>query len=169
MIAVVRGAPSATVQQYFRTLVERWTRSIRVIGVIAEDHGLTGRACSAGFLRNIATGERFPIFEDVGPGSTCHLDGRGALSAAEAVQRDIAAGCDLVVLSKFGKLEAAGEGLRDAFTTAIEARIPLLTSVSPARDAAWTAFAAAAFDGLTADLDAIDAWVTRRSIAHRSG
>jgi hypothetical protein len=31
------------------------------------------------------------------------------------VREDIAAGCDLVVLNKCSKLEAAGGGLRDAF------------------------------------------------------
>ena len=46
--------------------------------------------------------------------------------AAAAVRRDIAAGCDLVVLSKFGKLEAGGGGLRDAFGAAIEAGVPVL-------------------------------------------
>jgi hypothetical protein len=54
-----------------------------------------------------------------------------ALTAAGAVRRDIAAGCELVVLSKFGKLEAAGEGLAPAFKAALDARLPLLTSVSP--------------------------------------
>jgi hypothetical protein len=61
----------------------------------------------------------------------CHLDGAGALSAAVAVRRDIAAGCELVLLNKFGKLEAAGEGLAGAFKAALDARIPLVTSVSP--------------------------------------
>lgn len=158
-IAVVRGAPGAAVQDLFRALVDRWQPSVRLAGVVAESHGLAGRACSAGYFRNIGTGELFPIFQDLGPGSTaCHLEGAGALTAAEAVQRDIAAGCDLVLLSKFGKLEAGGEGLLDSFKSAIEAELPVLTSVSPAFEAAWVGFAGPTFAVLPADAAKIDAW-----------
>jgi hypothetical protein len=54
----------------------------------------------------------------------CHFDGVGAVAAAATAQSDIAAGYDLVLLSKFGKLEAAGDGLASAFRAA---RVPLLT------------------------------------------
>jgi hypothetical protein len=73
-IAVVQGVPSAQVQELFQTLVGRWQPSARLAGVVAEDHGLADRACSAGFLRSLGNGERFPIFQDLGPGSKiCHL------------------------------------------------------------------------------------------------
>src|SRR5262245_55070582 len=100
-IAVIQGAPSSQVQDLFRSWVERWLPSVRFAGVIAEDHGLPDRACTAGYLRSLTTGEKFQIFQDLGAGSKgCHLAADGALAAAHAVQRDIAAGCDLVVLSK---------------------------------------------------------------------
>ncbi|TXL71114.1 DUF2478 domain-containing protein [Vineibacter terrae] len=162
-IAVVQGMQGAVVQDLFRVLAARWQGCARLAGVIAEDHGLPGRACSAGYLRSLASGERFAIFQDLGPGSAgCHLAGDGALAAAAAVRRDIATGCDLVLLSKFGKLEANGGGLRDAFGAAIEAQVPVLTSVSPAQLAAWKAFAAPLFTVVPADADRIDAW--RRSV-----
>jgi hypothetical protein len=66
----------------------------------------------------------------------CQLDEVGAVAAAVAVQRDITAGCDLVLLNKFGKLEIAGDGLASAFRAAITAGLPVLTSVSPAHDEA---------------------------------
>jgi hypothetical protein len=159
-IAVVQGAPSAVVQELFRDLTQRWQASARLMGVVAEDHGLPDRACSAGYLRSLTDGGRFPIFQDLGPGAKgCHLAGDGAVVAAAAVCRDIAAGGgDLVVLSKFGKLEAGGGGLRDAFGAAIEAAVPVLTSVSPAYGAAWEAFAAPLFVVLPADAERIDAW-----------
>jgi hypothetical protein len=120
----------------------------REAGVLAEHHGLADRACSAGFLRSILTSERFPIFRDLGPGSTtCHLDERAMLSATEAVQQDIAAGCDLVLLNKFGKLEASNSGLADAFRAAIEGDVPVLT---PASESAWQAYATPPFVALPA-------------------
>jgi hypothetical protein len=158
-IAVIRGTSSAEVQDLFRTLVERWRPAFRLAGLVAEHHGLADRACSAGFLRNVTSGERFSIFDDLGPGSTaCHLDGKGAFNAADAVRRDIAAGCDLVLLSKFGKLEADGKGLFGAFTAALDARIPLLTSLSPACQLQWETLAGQTYAVLPADLDRIRAW-----------
>lgn len=158
-IAVVRSGSSHEVQDAFRAFVERWRPSARLVGLIAESHGLSDRACSAGFLRNIASEERFSIFQDLGPGSTaCHLDGAGALKAAAAVQRDIAAGCDLVLLSKFGKLEARGDGLFGAFKAAVDAHVPLLTSVSPAWEEPWKTLSSRSFAILPADPDEISTW-----------
>jgi hypothetical protein len=58
------------------------------------------------------------------------------------VRREIEQGCDLVVLSKFGMLEADREGLADAFIAALEADIPGLTCVSERFQKAWTESAA---------------------------
>jgi len=81
-IAVVQGMPSAQVQDLFHTLVGRWQPSARLAGVVAEDHGLADRACSAGFLRSLGNGQRFPIFQDLGPGSTtCRESSRHPRSA----------------------------------------------------------------------------------------
>lgn len=158
-IAVIQGAPTSEIQALFRSLVDRWQPAARIVGVIAEDHGLPDRACTAGYLRSLAKADRFQIFQDRGPGAKgCQLWGAGALSASEAVQRDIAAGCDLVVLSKFGALERKGGGLRDAFTAAIEAGVPVLTSVSPAYMEAWETFAPSLSVVMPLDAERIEAW-----------
>lgn len=158
-IAVIQGAPSSEIQALFRSLVDRWQPSARIVGVVAEDHGLPDRACSAGYLRSLARADRFQIFKDRRPGAKgCQLWGAGALSASETVQRDIAAGCDLVVLSKFGALERKGGGLRDAFTAAIEGGVPLLTSVSPDYMEAWEAFAGPLSVVMPLDAEKIEAW-----------
>jgi hypothetical protein len=158
-IAVVQGAPGAVVQALFQTLAERWQPQVRLAGAIAEDHGLPDRACAAGYLRSLRDGARYPIFQDLGRGSeACHLAGDGALVAATAVAKDIETGCDLVILSKFGKLEVDGGGLRDAFVAAIEAGVPVLTSVSPKQAAPWQTFAAPLFMPIAADAGEIEAW-----------
>lgn len=159
LIGVVRGAPNLDIQELFRVLADRWRPEVRLVGLVAESHGLPGRHCQAGYLRDVATGERFSIFNDLGPGiAGCHLDGAGAVAAAAAVQRDIVEGCELVLLSKFGKLEAAGGGLAAAFRAALDANIPLLTSVSPAHDAAWREFVKRKFVVLPPEPAAIDLW-----------
>ena len=170
LVAVVRGASNIEIQGIFRNLADRWRSDVRLGGAVAEDHGLPDRVCQAGFLRNLADGARFSIFHDLGrDAAMCHLDGVGAASASEAVERDIADGsCELILLNKFGKLEAAGDGLAGAFRAALAARLPLLTSVSPAHDGAWRLFADTDFAVLPADPGAIDLW-RRASLASAAG
>src|SRR5215470_4824237 len=98
IIAVVRVHRNAEIQVIFRALADKWRPDVRLAWLVAEDHGLAGRHCQAGYLRNLTTGARFSIFHDLGPGvPMCQLDGIGAVAAAAEVQDDIAAGCDLVL------------------------------------------------------------------------
>src|SRR5215472_12949897 len=116
IIAVVRGVSNLEIQAIFRALADKRQPDVRLAGLVAENHGLPDQHCQAGYLRNLTTGARFSILHDLGSGvAACHLDGVGAVSAAATVERDIAEGCDLVLLSKFGKLEIAGAGLVGAF------------------------------------------------------
>jgi len=81
---------------------------------------------------DLATGARIAISQDLGPGSTaCNLDPGGVAMACAAAQRAIEQGADLVVLSKFGKLEAGHGGLCDAFAAAMAAETPVLTTLKP--------------------------------------
>ena len=96
---------ASVIQELFAEFVGGWRIDARIAGALAQSHGLADRACSAGCLDSIGSGERFAMFQNLGAGSTgCHLDARGLLAAAVQVRQDIAAGGE-VVLSKFGKLE----------------------------------------------------------------
>jgi hypothetical protein len=143
--------------------------------VLEESHGQDDQVCGAGYLRSIANGARYSMFQDLGPGSTaCRIDPAGVLLAGEAVRRDIAAGCDLVLLNRFAKLEAERQGLMSAFVAAVEAQVPLLTSVSPAFQGAWERFAAPAVrasaltEDNTCDDDSASPHVNANGIAKKS-
>src|SRR5262249_17104173 len=124
-IAALQGASSAVVRDMFRAVVARWQSSARIAGVLEENHGQGNQVCGAGYLRSIASGARYSMFQDLGPGSTaCRIDPAGVLLAGEAVRRDIAAGCDLVLLNRFAKLEADRQGLMSAFLAAAEGHGP---------------------------------------------
>jgi len=159
-IAVVRGPDSATVQALFQQMVERWRASgVQVVGLIENTHGLAGRTCNAGVLRDIATGSPYPIFrEAVLRSDACHIDVTGAELASKAVLAQIGT-CDLVILSKFGKLEAAKRGLIGAFEAAKTLGKPVLTTVSDRHFEAWREFAPDA-STLEARPDALTQWWT---------
>ena len=160
-IAVVQGGESAAIQQLLADFFAGWEQRARIVGVIEDALG-ESCGCAPGHLRNLAGGRSFPVFQDLGPGSTgCSLDGPSLVEASEQVRRDIARGCDLVMLSKFGKFEAeSGSGLLPAFIDAIEAGSRVLTSVAPKFMAAWDAFAAPFYVVIPAERQAIDAWWT---------
>lgn len=64
-----------------------------------------------------------PIFQDLRPGRRRLPSGRLRRLDRRRCQRGIASGCDLVVLSKFGKLESIGQGLNSAFKAALAAGV----------------------------------------------
>ena len=156
-IAMVQGADSSVIQQLFRDFIARQPKSLRIAGLIESGNCKTP---SEGRLVNIADGRDFALFQELGAGSVaCALDAESVIDASSRVCADIARGCDLVVLNKFGKLEAENRtGLIPAFAAAIEAGIPILTSVSPKFAQAWSAFAAPMFNVLPPEMEALDGW-----------
>ena len=164
-IAVVQGADSESIQKLLAAVVADWrVGGIRVTGVTAEAHGLPDRTCSAGLLRGIGSGDQFPIYlETAPPGTSCHLDAQGVEAACASIIDQIA-NSDLVVLSKFGKLEAMRKGLFPAFEAAIAAGRPVMTAVSAKHRSAWQAFAPNA-TYLEADKSALTDWWSRLSSA----
>jgi hypothetical protein len=126
----------------------------------ARDGPTDGRTCRAGDLQSITDGARYPMFERLPAGATvCDVQDDKVTRACAAVLQDISAGCDLVILSKFGKLETEGGGLMAAFRAAAAANIPLLTCASPAACVAWEGFTTQPAEVLFADADALDRWV----------
>jgi len=116
---------------------------VKAVGVVAENNDTEG-VCSAGFLRDLASGKRFSIQLDAPPaGTICHLDTAGMEDAGTSLLAQIA-DADVAVFSKFGKMEAAQQGLWAAFAAAVAAGKPLLTTVSSRHTESWAIFAPAA-------------------------
>jgi hypothetical protein len=158
-IAVVQGAASEVVQSLLRAFVAGLPADVRTAGVIEDPFTPQEGECAAGDLRSLSDGRRFQMLQDLGPGAAaCRLDADGVVSACEAVLQGIATGCDLVVLNKFGKIEADRSGLAPAFASAAQAGLPILTSVAPRFTEAWDRFAAPYYVILPPDLGAIEAW-----------
>jgi len=159
-IAALQGASSATIQALLNDFAYRALRQgYRVAGVIELATGAADAGLRRRVVRDLSTGAVMSISQDLGQGSTaCNLDPSGVIDACAAVERGIAAGADIVVLSKFGKLEAERSGLSGAFRAAIGAGLPVLTAVSPPMATAWGLFAGPLAQFIPADAGVIDAW-----------
>jgi hypothetical protein len=116
-IGVIVAESGADKQVLLKQFADRRRgEGLRIAGLVEIAAPDAHSGCGALDLLDLATAARIAISQNLGPGSTaCNLDPGGVAMACAAAQRAIEAGADLVVLSKFGKLEAGNGGLRDAF------------------------------------------------------
>lgn len=116
-IAALQGAPTGALQDILEAFAKRLAASgLRVAGVIEMPTCVKGGGCKQLGVRDLVSGETFSISQDLGAGSTaCNLDPEGLVRACGCVERAIDDGADVVVLSKFGKLEAARAALPTRF------------------------------------------------------
>lgn len=113
-------------------------------------------------LEDIVSGHRTPLFDDRGPGARgCRLDIAALLEAVMEIERSFEINPSLLVLNKFGKVEAEGGGMCGVIAKALERGIPVVIGV-PARNLeAWRGFADEFSTELPADTDQIERWLTR--------
>lgn len=156
-IAVIANREGLDSPALLAAAAAAWSKAgMRVVGLLARNTS-SDELCSAGFLRDIASQDDYSVRLDASPAlTTCHLDAAGMETACAALLEQIPS-ADIVVLSKFGKLEAMQRGLWAAFKAAAAADKPLLTTVSDKHVAAWKAFAPASA-WIDAGLPAIGEW-----------
>jgi nucleoside-triphosphatase THEP1 len=82
----------------------------------------------------------------------CQIDNARTIEAA------IEEGGDLVIVNRFGKLEAAGRGLIRLIKQAVDADIPVITAVPAHRFAAWVKYSNGMSVRLPCRRDAVDGW-----------
>lgn len=164
-IAAVQGASSPVIQATLFAFAEKLrNQGLRVAGVVeVSPCGDEGR-CKSLSVQNLTSGETYSISQKLGAGSeACNLDPSGLAVACGVIEDAIQLGVDVVVLSKFGKLEAARSGLCDAFRAAMIAEIPVITAVSPPVAEDWGRFAGDLSEFVDAHVNALTAWwETRR-------
>ncbi len=139
---------------------ETLVRSGERIGGIVQRNLKDGAGCQVGMQAiDLMTGQEISICQPLGRGAmACKLDPAGLAEAAIAVTRAIAADVDLVVINKFSKQEAAGNGLRDELAGAIAAGIPVLTAVPGKCLDAWNDFTGGIGTTLLCERGAIEGW-----------
>jgi hypothetical protein len=88
----------------------------------------------------------------------CRPDPSRLASVARVIGAAIAEGVDLVVINRFGKLEAEGQGLIHLIKSAVHADIPVVTAVPEYRFAAWLNYSGGMSVGLRCHRAALDHW-----------
>lgn len=92
-------------------------------------------------MRGLREGWELPILEIRGSQAQgCRLDPRAIADVAGRLEADVARGCDLLVVNRFGRSEAEGDGLRSVLERAAFDGIPILIGVRADYAPAWEAF-----------------------------
>lgn len=95
----------------------------------------------------------------------CHLDEGHLAETRCRIAAAMSEGADLVIINRFGKLEATGGGFVDEIRLAVAADIPVLIAVTDQRFWMWTRFCAGMTVKLACSREPIEAWwraVSRR-------
>ncbi|KIZ44562.1 MULTISPECIES: DUF2478 domain-containing protein [Rhodopseudomonas] len=182
LIAAVRGGPGTPAADVLTAFaLRRKAEGVRIVGVIVppeetghvpphppgnshgeghvQDHGGHPNCECRSELLDIATGDRYAMHQNLGSGSqACNLNSSSLALASGAVERAIAQGPELVVLSRFGGQEATRGGLMAAFQAAVAAGVPVACVVTPKADEVWADFAQGLSVSLPAEGEALDAW-----------
>lgn len=142
-VASVVYANEAYPDAMFRALIVRCRAMGLSLAGVLQHPALesAGRRCDV-VLEDLYSGRQLSLFEDRGAGASgCRLNESALAEATVAVERSLEFLPDLLVLSKFGKVECEGGGFRDVIATAIGREIPVVIGVPERNRVAWRLFA----------------------------
>ena len=162
LVAIVY-ANEAYPQSTFERIVEDCRRRrLRVAGVL--QHPVcteTAGHCDV-VLEELTTGLRTDLFEDRGPGASgCRLDVAALAEVNGQVARSLDADPELLILNKFGKVEAEGRGLLDLVAIAVDRGIPVVIGVPIRNLEAWRNFAGGMSVEFSGDPSEVTDWLSR--------
>jgi len=134
-------------------------RGLKVRGLRQEDGPAVPGRAPATTLIDLANGDRHRISLDLGPGSTsCKVDTTAVAAVSRILREALRDDPDLVIVSRFGTLEAEGRGFAAEMLALMEAGVPLLTITATKHLEAWRRFTGGSAAELPVEIGAIEAW-----------
>lgn len=110
-------------------------------------------------VRDLTTGERLPIMQNLGAESTgCAVDPAAIAVAARMLDRARGEKPDLLIVNRFGRLESEGAGMIAEIGAAVSEGEAVLIATPLRYGDAWNAFAQGLDVQMRPDLAALLAW-----------
>jgi len=139
---------------------------IAVAGLVQTNTAVSGRAKCDMAVEELHSRTVIPLSEYRGPSASgCRLDYTRLADAAGLLDEALKETPDLVVLNKFGKIEAEGGGLRDVLGRIVLLEIPLIVGVPYRNLDQWRKFADGLADECQLSTPDILRWVAARGFA----
>lgn len=174
-LAAVRYNQGEDVSAVLAAAIARLRRGgVEIGGLLQQPETRGSTKCQMLELVDLRTGQRASITQNRGSESRgCKLDEQGLLSMSHCVEAAISDGVDLVMISRFGRAEAAGQGLLASCADVVCAGIPLLTAVRQPYVERWREFHGGLGVELRCSADAVLNWFesmsSRRTAHHPEG
>lgn len=122
--------------------------------------GLVQAPCAENVVvTHIESGKRIDLMQELGAcAEGCRLDTAALAEAAGLLAQSVAAAPDLLLITRFGKVETEGGGFLEEIGAAASAGVPTLIGVAASRAADWRAFAGDFAETLPCSRDAVFGW-----------
>ena len=93
-------------------------------------------------VRDLTSGAKIGVMQNLGPSATgCRVDPRGIAEAAALLAKAIEEQPDLLIVSRFGRLETEGAGMLAEIGEAVARGLPIVICVPVRYRESWDAFA----------------------------
>ncbi len=121
-------------------------------------------------VEELFSGTVLQLSEDRGKESSgCRLDHGMLTEAAGLLLSALDDKPDILVVNKFGKVEAEGEGLRDALAKAVELEVPIVVGVPFRNLDQWRIFAGDMAVECSVDSAQLEQWLSAHNFLPRRG
>lgn len=161
-IAALPSEHEVNVQDLMRQFAHLLSKEEILISGVTQDRQYKGALKPKIILRDINSSHTYALSQDLGPGSVaCNLDTSELALACGAIEKSAQSGVGVIFISKFSKQEASGYGLCDAFRSAMLARIPVVTAVSPHYRNEWLQFSGPLSEDISPNIMALKEWWLR--------
>ena len=158
------GETDRILSDFARTCVDQ---GMRISGIVQTNRKSTDRASCDMDVQVLPNGATYRISQSLGSGARgCRLDPAELERAAFDVKNSLELNPTLLVLNKFGKMEAEGRGFREIVAQAVMADIPVITAVNAINLPAFLEFTGGAGELLDANLTSLEKWLD--SQVHRT-
>ena len=142
---------------------------VAVAGIVQRNTFVRQRVKCDMEVEELASGTVLRLSEDRGPAARgCRLDHGALAEATSLLSAALPDAPDLVIVNKFGKMEAEGRGMRDILAEAVQRGIPLVIGVPYRNLDAWRAFAGGLADEHDVGALEIPGWLSARGFHLRS-
>ena len=141
-------------------LARRFKRAgLRLAGAVQSNPAVAGRSRCDIILEDVATGRTTKASDDRGPlAKGCRLDTGALEDSVGLAVSSLRSDSDLVVINRFGKREAEGQGFRPMIEQAVLLGVPVLVGLNRAHLEAWRVFIGEEPVLLPPELAAVSSW-----------
>lgn len=135
------------------------SRKFNVCGAV-QSNEITNADCKCDMdIRVLPNGLTIRISQSLGRhAGGCRLDTGALENAVAQTESQLSADCDILIINKFGKHEAAGRGFRELIGTALVMDIPVLVGLSTENTDAFLHFTGGLASKVPASISEMDAW-----------